>query len=230
MSGKDRLPIFPSRGALMVVKNRLASAQRGHDLLKQKSEVLEMRFRQILSNIFAMKSLMGEVMKEAAFSMTEAKFATGDFGQIVLENATQAQMKILTRREDVAGVSLPVFEVIQDGADVYELIGLSRGGEKISKLKQNYQNAVKLLVDLATQQTAFLKLDDIVKTTNRRVNAIEYFVIPRIERTLTYIISELDEMEREDFYRLKKIRDKKMAKAQIDLLVGENLGDSSEEM
>ena len=73
-------------------------------------------------------------------------------------------------------------------------------------------------------QTSFITLDEVIKTTNRRVNAIEHVIIPRIERTLAYIISELgefefsflyfhdslaDELEREEFYRLKKVQDKK---------------------
>jgi len=52
-------------------------------------------------------------------------------------------------------------------------------------------------------------LDEVIKTTNRRVNAIEHVIIPKIERTLAYIVSELDELEREEFYRLKKVQDKK---------------------
>jgi len=58
-------------------------------------------------------------------------------------------------------------------------------------------------------QTSFITLDEVIKTTNRRVNAIEHVIFPRIERTLAYIISELDELEREEFYRLKKVQDKK---------------------
>lgn len=152
---------------------------------------------------------MGEVMKEAAFSLAEAKFATGDFNQVVLQNVTKAQIKVRTKKDNVAGVSLPVFESYQDGADTYELAGLARGGQQLQKLKKNYQAAVKLLVELASLQTAFVTLDEVIKITNRRVNAIEHVIIPRIERTLAYIISELDELEREEFYRLKKIQDKK---------------------
>lgn len=114
----------------------------------------------------------------------------------------------------------------QDGTDTYELAGLARGGQQLTKLKKNYQAAVKLLVELASLQTSFVTLDEVIKITNRRVNAIEHgefilvlfvdfidfimkcltVIIPRIERTLAYIISELDELEREEFYRLKKIQ------------------------
>lgn len=125
-------------------------------------------------------------------------------------------------------MTLPVFESYQDGTDTYELAGLARGGQQLAKLKKNYQSAIKLLVELASLQTCFVTLDEVIKVTNRRVNAIEHgkndlhivswvlfylfaVIIPRIEKTLQYIISELDEMEREEFYRLKKVQDKKKA-------------------
>ena len=53
-----------------------------------------------------------------------------------------------------------------------------------------------MLVELASLQTSFITLDEVIKTTNRRVNAIEHVIIPRIERTLAYIISELGRKER----------------------------------
>jgi V-type H+-transporting ATPase subunit D len=78
---------------------------------------------------------------------------------------------------------------------------------------------LKLLVELASLQTSFITLDEVIKVTNRRVNAIEHVIIPRIENTLHYIISELDEVEREEFYRLKKIQDKKkIARAKADAI------------
>ncbi|XP_014239680.1 V-type proton ATPase subunit D [Cimex lectularius] len=221
MSGKDRLAIFPSRGAQTLMKGRLVGAQKGHSLLKKKADALQLRFRMILSKIIETKTLMGEVMKEAAFSLAEAKFACGDINQVVLQNVTKAQIKIRTKKDNVAGVTLPVFESYQDGADNYEFAGLARGGQQVAKLKKNYQSAIKLLVELASLQTSFVTLDEVIKLTNRRVNAIEHVIIPRIERTLAYIISELDELEREEFYRLKKIQDKKrIARAKAELAKG----------
>ncbi|XP_070576739.1 V-type proton ATPase subunit D-like [Ptychodera flava] len=211
MSGKDRLQIFPSRMALTVMKARLKGAQKGHSLLKKKADALTLRFRQVLAKIIETKVLMGEVMKEAAFSLAEAKFACGDFNHIVVQNVTKAACKVKSRKENVAGVNLPVFEYYTDGTDCYELTGLSRGGQQIDKLKKNNAKALELLVELASLQTSFVTLDEVIKITNRRVNAIEHVIIPRIENTLSYIITELDEREREEFYRLKKIQEKKKA-------------------
>jgi len=209
MSGKDKINIFPSRGAQTQIKGRLAGAVKGHSLLKKKAEALQMRFRQILAKIVDTKTLMGDVMKDAAFSLAEAKFASGDFNQSVLQNVTKARIKIRSRMDNVAGTNLPNFEMVEDGVDQYELTGLSRGGAQMAKLKINYKKAIELLIQLASLQASFVTLDNVVKVTNRRVNAIEHVIIPRYERTLAYIISELDELEREEFYRLKKIQEKK---------------------
>lgn len=210
MSSNDRINIFPSRMAMTLMKARLKGAEKGHSLLKKKADALQIKFRQILKKIIETKSSMGGVMKEASFSMSEAKFAVGnDFNTIVLQNVNKAQTKVRTKKENVAGVNLPIFEAYQDSGDTWELAGLARGGQQLSKLKKNYAKAVQLLVDLASLQTSFITLDEVIKVTNRRVNALEHVLIPRIERTLAYIMTELDEREREEFYRLKKVVEKK---------------------
>uniref|UniRef100_A0A5F5PGE4 V-type proton ATPase subunit D n=1 Tax=Equus caballus TaxID=9796 RepID=A0A5F5PGE4_HORSE len=154
MSGKDRIEIFPSRMAQTIMKARLKGAQTGRNLLKKKSDALTLRFRQILKKIIETKMLMGEVMREAAFSLAEAKFTAGDFSTTVIQNVNKAQVKIRAKKDNVAGVTLPVFEHYQEGTDSYELTGLARGGEQLAKLKRNYAKAVELLVELASLQSS----------------------------------------------------------------------------
>jgi V-type H+-transporting ATPase subunit D len=64
-------------------------------------------------------------------------------------------------------------------------------------------------------KTAFVILDEVIKVTNRRVNALEHILIPRTENTIKYINSELDELDREEFYRLKKVQGKKKRDAVV---------------
>ena len=77
-------------------------------------------------------------MKDAAFSLTEAKFVTGEFKQEVLQKVTKAQCKVRDKKDNVAGVNIPIFELYQDGKDANEHIGLGRGGQKLTSMKQYY--------------------------------------------------------------------------------------------
>jgi len=71
----------------------------------------------------------------------------------------------------------------------------------VLRAKEVYAKAIETLVELASLQTAFTILDEVIRATNRRVNAIEHVVIPRLDNTIKYIMSELDELDREEFFR-----------------------------
>src|ERR1700733_10518272 len=83
----------------------------------------------------------------------------------------------------------------------FNLTGLGRGGQQILKSREVYAKALETLVELASLQTAFTILDEVIRATNRRVNAIEHVIIPKLDNTVKFIISELDEMDREEFFR-----------------------------
>jgi len=213
MSGgnSSRLNIFPTRMALTVMKLKLKGAVRGHSLLKKKSDALTIRFRAILYKIAEAKEAMGKNMKDASFSLASAKWAAHptDISHTVLENVSAATSRLKLGSDNVAGVHLPTFELQSDGKTSQELTGLGRGGAQIAKSRESYVKALEGLIHLASLQTAFVTLDEVIKITNRRVNAIEYVVRPKLENTINYIVSELDEQDREEFYRLKKIQGKK---------------------
>jgi len=171
---------------------------------------LTTRFRAILKKVDEAKRKMGRVMQLASFSLAEVTYATGDISYQVQESVKTASFKVKARQDNVSGVLLPAFEVDRDpnGSD-FNLTGLGRGGQQIQKSKEVYAKAVETLVELASLQTAFTILDEVIRATNRRVNAIEHVVIPKLENTIKYVMSELDEMDREEFFRLKKVQGKK---------------------
>ncbi|EPQ26357.1 uncharacterized protein PFL1_06005 [Pseudozyma flocculosa PF-1] len=216
-SAGQRESVFPTRMALGNTKLRLKGAQTGHSLLKRKADALSKRFRTITAKIDEAKRKMGKVMQAASFSLAEVQYATGDIGYIVQESVKSASFRVRTKQENVSGVVLPAFEAdVKDkgGAAEFSLTGLSRGGQQVAKARETYTKALQVLVELASLQTAFVILDEVIRMTNRRVNAIEHVIMPRLENTISYIISELDEMDREEFFRLKKVQAKKKEKAE----------------
>ncbi|ANB14229.1 H(+)-transporting V1 sector ATPase subunit D [Sugiyamaella lignohabitans] len=160
---------------------------------------------------------MGRVMQTAAFSLAEVTYATGEnIGYQVQESVKSARFRVRAHQENVSGVYLPQFEAYyDDNSNDFQMTGLGRGGQQVQRAKYVYSQAVETLVELASLQTAFVILDEVIKVTNRRVNAIEHVIIPRTENTIAYINSELDELDREEFYRLKKVQNKKQRDNEI---------------
>jgi V-type H+-transporting ATPase subunit D len=238
MSQRQVLPVVPSRMTLTQIKARLQGARRGHALLKKKSDALTVRFRALLREIVDRKSRVAELVRNASFRFAAVKYVVGEeLKHVVLEGVDHAETRLRVRFENVAGVPLPSYRCVAtstgslaaaDGHEnggfdalsatgsraasavsVAQYRGLGRGGQQISACREAYQEALTALVELASLQTCFMVLDEAIKITNRRVNALENVLIPRLENTLAYIVSELDEQEREEFFRLKLVQNRK---------------------
>lgn len=181
----------------------------------------------LLRQIYDAKvALGGDLLRDAFFSITELTWAAGEgMGREIREAAgysnAPATLQILGKVENVSGVNLPVLQTVQDrligasGTSTSKLtsptssgsmFALGRGSWQIQRTREAFRNILASLVDLAALQASFFILDDVIRTTNRRVNALEYVVIPRLDATINYIGAELDEQDREEFFRLKKIQ------------------------
>lgn len=150
----------------------------------------------------------------AYFSLTQAEYAAGNFKQKVAEGSMTARVRVGAGVDNVAGVKLPVFSKYETGAAAdNQSLGLVGGGKKIVAVREKFTAMLEMLIKLASLQTSFQTLDEALKVTNRRVNALENVTIPKIEGVLSYISRELDELEREDFTRLKMMKSKKEEEA-----------------
>lgn len=213
---------------LQQIKARLVGAKKGHSMLKKKSDALLVRFRSILKEILEKKEGAGVELSEAMISLALAKYAFGeDLQHTVVENVDMASLRVRMLPDNVAGVTIPVFTKLGTDGDeelkaavaagekgsssksAVTLAGLSKGGQQIQDSRESFVKTLDLLVQLASLQTSFIILDEAIRLTNRRVNALENVVKPKLENTISYIISELDEMEREEFFRLKLVQNKK---------------------
>lgn len=113
---------------------------------------------------------MGRVMQIASFSLAEVTYAVGgDIGFQVQESVKTARFRVRTKQENVSGVLLPAFESYQDeNVNDFAMTGLGKGGQQVQRCRETYARAVEALVELASLQTAFVILDEVIKVVNRR--------------------------------------------------------------
>ena len=181
-----------------------------HSALLAPPLLLQVKFRDYAKNIAETKSGMATDASGAFFSLTQAEYAAGNFKQKVAEGSMNARVRVGAGVDNVAGVKLPVFTKYETGAVAdNQSLGLIGGGKKIVAVREKFTVLLDMLIKLASLQTSFVTLDEALKVTNRRVNALENVTIPKIEGILAYIGRELDELEREDFTRLKLVQGKK---------------------
>ena len=217
---------------LALFKQKKIGAKKGYDLLKKKSDALKKAFREIMTKILETKKRMGKDYSESLLALAEANFAAGDFSKAVFDSvSTRTNVRLNVTSDNVAGVHLPQFSLRGDGgagdSDDRSMLGLTGGGQAIQKCRDRFQKFLKNLVEIATLQTQFVTLDEVIKVTNRRVNALEFVVIPRIDFTINYIEKELDEESREDFFRLKRVTDNKKKKKAEDLFEAEKRAEAN---
>ena len=129
---------------------------------------------EITRRIDEAKRKMGRVMQIASFALAEVTYAAGsDISYQIIESVKNARFRVRTRQENVSGVFLPQFESFQEEtSNDFGLTGLGKGGQQVQRCRETYARAVETLVELASLQTAFVILDEVIKVVNRRVNAM----------------------------------------------------------
>ena len=216
--------IVPSQMALLQSKAKLKSAQKGHDLLKRKADALKVQFLQVTKALIEQKKDLGNKFNQSLIFLAKANYskAEGDVSRMVDENVkSRADVKLTLKTKPVAGVTLPQFGIRNIEEEKYgelQILGITGGGQTINIAKKHFYDFLKKIVEIATLQTSYLAIDEALKITNRRVNALEYIVVPRIEYTIRYIITELDERAKEEKFKIKKVlKNKKKHQEQEEL-------------
>jgi len=217
-----------NRMMLQQFKARAGGAKKGWALLKKKRDAMKKRFMDMLKPICELKIEVGVSLNEGAYSFAKAQWANSgsDITDAVLEKAKLASVTCALKSDNVAGVKLPVFQgELKEGKEYepFATIGIGQGGAVIGQCRDTYRKAVTALIKLASLQTSFRTLDEEIKMTGRRVNALEYVIIPKIEDVMKYIEQEMDEQAREEFFRVKKVVEKKKQKLARELADGDAL-------
>lgn len=210
-----RMNVNPTRMVLTSLKKRLKTATRGHKLLKDKRDELMKRFLELARQN---KALREEVEAELMKVYGNFTIASAVMSSQAVEEALmypKQGVSIEVGNKNVMSVDVPVFDfktTTEDTSNIYPYGFANTSGEldgAIAKLSEVFPVMLKLA---AMEKEASLLAEEIEKT-RRRVNALEYVMIPQLQETIKYITMKLDENERGNQTRLMKVKDMMLKEA-----------------
>ena len=200
--------IIPTRMELTRLKKKLKTAQRGHKLLKDKRDELMKSF---LETVRSVRALREEVEEELMTVHRSFTVASAIMSSEALEQALlypKQSVELTTTTKNVMSVSVPVYDIrMKTGsdADIYPYGFAATSGELDTAVDALGKVLPKLLRLAEIEKSAQLMAEEIEKT-RRRVNALEYVVIPQTQEAIRYITMKLDEQERATVIRLMKVK------------------------
>ena len=213
-----RLNVNPTRMVLTSLKKKLAVATRGHKLMKDKRDEL---MKQFLDLARQNKVLREDVERQLAEVYQNFAIASAVMSNEVLEEALmypKQGVSLKVGNKNVMSVDVPVFDfttTTDDETDIYPYGYATTSGEldrSIARLAQVFPTMLSLA---AMEKEASLLAQEIEKT-RRRVNALEYVMIPQLQETIKYIKMKLDENERGNQTRLMKVKDMMIKQAILE--------------
>ncbi len=199
------LNVNATRMELLHLKKRLVLAKRGHKLLRDKQDEL-MRFIQELVKVI--KELREEVEKELSSAIKRFLFVRASMDTMDIEEAfLMPRMKFTLEMDvkNIMNVKVPVFKKKVEGEAV--CYGFATTSPEMDLALLSIEKVFEKLIDLSEREKRLELLAQEMEKTRRRVNALEYILIPNLEETSKYIYMKLSEMERANITRLMRIKD-----------------------
>ena len=199
--------INPTRMELLSLKNRTKLAVKGHGLLKEKRDALIKEFFDILDRGKGVREAAERSLKEANEALLEAQIAMGDLAVRKASLSVKESIDVDIKSRSVMGVSVPVTNVKMEERSIIDRgYSFSDTTIQLDEAAKKFEESIKFLIELGEVEKTIFLLAEEIEATKRRVNALEHIMIPRFENTEKYIDMRLQEMERENFVRLKMIR------------------------
>lgn len=199
--------IKPTRSELIELKKKIKLSESGHKLLKMKRDGLILEFFEILNKAKNIRAELDRDYKIAEENLAIAKTVMGSVAVKSTAFALTDKPEIELESKNVMGVVVPKIEYSSIKKPIHERgYGIIGTSSCIDEAVSAYETLVERIILAAEIETTMKKLLEDIEKTKRRVNALEFRVIPELKEAMNFIVLRLEEMERENTFRLKKIK------------------------
>lgn len=203
------IQVNPTRMELTRLKGKLKTAQRGHKLLKDKRDELMKRFLDTVRQVRGLRSRVeGELMRvHGSFTIASALMSGAAMEQALMYPKQQVELELSF--QNIMSVNVPQYRFqtrTSDSGDIFPYGFAATSGE-LDDAVQALEDVLPDLLELAQVEKAAQLLAQEIEKTRRRVNALEYVVIPNTEQAIRYISMKLEENDRATTTRLMKVKE-----------------------
>jgi len=199
--------VHPTRMELMKKRSQIVLAEQGRDLLKEKMEALIQEFFKIMVNFSESREGLEQLAIEVDLALLVAEAVDDPIAVKSASYATKRQIMVDISGKNIMGVPVPVIQkksvalnVMQRG---YGLIGTS---SRINEAAEKFEAEMDMIIRLAETETTLRRIGNEIQMNRRRVNALDQIIIPELKEQAKYIRFSIEEREREDLFRLKKVK------------------------
>lgn len=198
------LRVNPNRMELLKLKKRLVLARRGHKLLEDKLEGLIQRFLQESKNYIMFRDKVeSEFLIFLAIGVYARTRIADESWQLLVESS-RGSVNLKRRTEKRMNVPVEVLSVEEVSLPAYSLVETPT---VLDELARKWKDLLEKIVELANKERYLIALAMEIERTKRRVNALEYKLIPQLEETIKFIGTKLEELERSNFFRLLRLKE-----------------------
>lgn len=195
--------VKPTRMELLRIRKRKILAENGHDLLSEKKDALINEFFKIVDKRREIRKKLEETIGESYQKIIEAKMLMGKKNLETIADGSVTIEGIKIESDNIMGVEVP--RIIPDIPEE-KFYGYVDTSIKLDEAVEKFRETLKICLELTEIEGKLDRLAVEIEKAKRRVNALEYIYIPRLEATITYIERQIEEREREDFFRRKRIK------------------------
>ncbi|MBI2076661.1 MAG: V-type ATP synthase subunit D [Candidatus Aenigmarchaeota archaeon] len=203
------IQVKPTRSELIALRKKIRLAASGHKLLKKKRDGLILEFFNVLKDAKKVRAEINQKYNIAYGRMIEAMALDGvaEIKNIALALKQKPSVEIEVR--NIMGVNVPKIKSAAVKKTLLERgYGLLSSSIRIEEMVKAYEDLLESVILAAEVETKLRKILADIERTKRRVNSLEYLVIPRLTEQSRFISFRLEEMDRENIFRMKKIKAK----------------------
>ena len=199
--------IKPTRSELIGLKRKIILSEKGYNILKMKRDGLILEFFNVLDQAKTCREDLQAKYRKAARMSDLANTVEGSISLKAAAFSVRGTPSITLNPRNVMGVVVPQIQASKVRKGLFDRgYGLLATSSVMDETATAYEELVDSIVRSAEIETTMKRLLDEIESTKRRVNALEFKVIPELTAARDFIKMRLDEMEREELFRLKKIK------------------------